>query len=62
MKQAVLLLTLTAVLAAPGTMNAQEKGTAADNTKVNKRDGKNGAVTADQQKENGVDRELRKLK
>jgi osmotically-inducible protein OsmY len=58
MKQAVLLLTLTAVLAAPGTMNAQEKGTAADNTKVNKRDGKTGAVTADQQKENGVDREL----
>ena len=58
MKKAVLLLTLTAVLAAPGTMNAQEKGTAADNTKVNKRDGKTGAVTADQQKENEGDREL----
>jgi len=32
--------------------------TPADNTKVNTRDRAKGAVTADQQKENGVDREL----
>jgi osmotically-inducible protein OsmY len=35
--------------------NAQ---TAADNTKVNERDRAKGAVTADQQKENGTDRNL----
>lgn len=39
-------------------MNAQDRPTAADNTKVNKRDRKAGAVTADQQKENESDREL----
>lgn len=54
-----LLLTLTALLlCAPVPTNAQEKGTEADNTKVNKRDRKTGAVTADQQKENEGDREL----
>jgi osmotically-inducible protein OsmY len=34
--------------------------TAPDNTKVNKRDRAEGAVTADQQKENAADRELAK--
>lgn len=34
--------------------------TAADNTKVNTRDRTKGAVTADQQKENAVDREIAK--
>jgi hyperosmotically inducible protein len=54
-----LLLILTALLlCAPVPTNAQEKGTEADNTKVNKRDRKTGAVTADQQKENEGDREL----
>lgn len=38
-------------------MHAQS-GTAADNTKVNKRDRNPTAVTADQQKENPTDREL----
>jgi hyperosmotically inducible periplasmic protein len=53
------LLTLTALLfAAPGLTNAQESGNPADNTKVNKRDRKTGAVTADQQKENQKDREI----
>jgi len=36
----------------------QNSAPAADNTKVNKRDTKSGAVTADQQKENTSDREL----
>ena len=44
------------LLAAP--IDAQNGGTAADNTKVNKGDRKTGAVTADQQKENETDREL----
>jgi len=57
MKYAALVLTFV-VLVAPRQINAQEKGTSADNTKVNKRDRKTGAVTADQQKENDSDREL----
>ncbi len=53
------LLTLAALLfGVPGLTNAQDKGTPADNTKVNKRDRKSGAVTADQQKENQSDREM----
>lgn len=53
-------LTLTALLfAVPGLINAQDVGNAAaDNTKVNKRDRKTGAVTADQQKENTSDRDM----
>ena len=52
------LLTLAALLVlAPELTNAQEAGKAADNTKVNKRDRKPGAVTADQQKESETDRE-----
>ena len=59
MKNIRLLLTLTALLmSALVPTNAQEKGTETDNTKVNKRDRKTGAVTADQQKENEGDREL----
>ncbi len=58
MTNTVSLLTFAALLfAAPGLMNAQDSGKPADNTKVNKRDRKNGAVTADQQKENESDRE-----
>ena len=53
------LLALAALLfAAPGLTKAQDKGTSADNTKVNKRDRNSGAVTADQQKENASDREM----
>ena len=60
MKNAAPLLTLAALLfTAPQIMNAQEaSGKQADNTKVNKRDRKSGAVTADQQKENANDREI----
>jgi hyperosmotically inducible periplasmic protein len=59
MRNTTLLLTFTALLlSAPVPTNAQEKGTETDNTKVNKRDRKTGAVTADQQKENEGDREL----
>ena len=58
MKRSVSVLTLaTFSFVAPLAMNAQESGGAADNTKVNKRDQKSGAVTADQQKENDTDRE-----
>ncbi len=58
MKNAVLLLTLAAFLSAgPLLMNAQDNGAPADNTKVNKRDRKSSAVTADQQKETQSDRE-----
>jgi hyperosmotically inducible periplasmic protein len=58
MKNAASFLTLAMFLfAAPFLMNAQEGGAPADNTKVNKRDRKNGAVTADQQKETESDRE-----
>lgn len=57
MKQAVLLVTLSALFGT-GAMDAQEKGTAADNTKVNRRDRAPSAVTADQQKENVGDRDL----
>lgn len=40
-------------------LNAQEQTTTpADNTKVNKRDRKHTAATADQQKENATDREI----
>lgn len=58
MKHSVSVLTLaTFLFVTPLAMNAQESGAAADNTKVNKRDQKSGAVTADQQKENNTDRE-----
>jgi hyperosmotically inducible protein len=40
------------------TASAQDEGTTPDNTKVNKRDRKTGAVTADQQKESESDREI----
>lgn len=40
------------------TATAASAQTAPDNTKVNKRDRAEGAVTADQQKETAVDREL----
>jgi hyperosmotically inducible periplasmic protein len=40
------------------TASAQDAGTTPDNTKVNKRDRKTGAVTADQQKESESDREI----
>jgi osmotically-inducible protein OsmY len=53
-----ILLTLAAVLVAAGQVNAQGTSTPADNTKVNSRDRKTGAVTAGQQKENQGDREL----
>jgi hyperosmotically inducible protein len=58
MKNTALLVTLAALFGAAGPIKAQDKGTAADNTEVNKRDRKTGAVTADQQKENQGDREL----
>ena len=58
MKNTVLPLTFALLFGAAGPIKAQEKGTPADNTKVNKRDRKTSAVTADQQKENGSDREL----
>ena len=58
MKNTVFLLTLAVLFGFAGPIKAQDKGTAADNTKVNKRDRKTGAVTADQQKENEGDREL----
>jgi osmotically-inducible protein OsmY len=56
MKNTVLLLTFAVLFGAAGPIKAQ--GTPADNTQVNKRDRKTGAVTADQQKENSSDREL----
>jgi osmotically-inducible protein OsmY len=58
MKNTVLLLTFAVLFGAAGPIKAQDKGTPADNTQVNKRDRKTGAVTADQQKENSSDREL----
>ena len=59
MKNIALVFTLAGlILAAPIITNAQDKPTAPDNTKVNKRDRQTGAVTADQQKENTGDREL----
>ncbi|MGH9630279.1 MAG: BON domain-containing protein [Bryobacteraceae bacterium] len=59
MKNTALVFTLAGLLlAAPIAINAQDKPTAADNTKANKRDRQTGAVTADQQKENEGDREL----
>jgi hyperosmotically inducible periplasmic protein len=59
MKSIVLVFTVAGlILAAPLPTNAQDKPTAHDNTKVNKRDRQTGAVTADQQKENIGDREL----
>jgi osmotically-inducible protein OsmY len=48
-------LVLGGLLAVTATATAQ---TAPDNTKVNKRDRAEGAVTADQQKETAADREL----
>lgn len=58
MRNAVSLLTLAAFLVTVPLISAQEAGTAADNSKVNKRDRKSGAVTADQQKEREADREM----
>ena len=59
MKSATPILALAALLfASPGLTIAQESAKPADNTKVNKRDRKAGAVTADQQKENVSDREI----
>src|SRR5687767_14953552 len=59
MKNIVLVFTVAGlILAPPLPTNAQDKPTAHDNTKVNKRDRQTGAVTADQQKENTGDREL----
>lgn len=58
MKRSVSILTLaTFLFVAPRAMNAQVSGASADNTKVNKRDRKSSAVTADQQKETETDRE-----
>ena len=57
MKNTALLVALAVLFGAAGPIKAQDKGTA-DNTEVNKRDRKTGAVTADQQKENQGDREL----
>src|SRR5205085_11360508 len=58
MKNTALLVTLAVLFGAAEPIKDQDKGTAADNTEVNKRDRKTGAVTADQQKENQGDREL----
>jgi hyperosmotically inducible periplasmic protein len=59
MKSATPILALAALLfVAPELTIAQESAKPADNTKVNKRDRKSGAVTADQQKENVSDREI----
>ena len=58
MKNIAFLLAFAVLFAAAGPVKAQDQGTSADNTKVNKRDRKTGAVTADQQKENEGDREL----
>ena len=58
MKNTALLVALAVLFGVAGPIKAQDKGTAADNTEVNKRDRKTGAVTADQQKENQGDREL----
>ena len=53
----VLLLSAILCSAAPLSM-AQAPSTAPDNTKVNTRDRKTSAVTADQQKENRSDRDI----
>lgn len=42
----------------PGSIVAQDSSPQADNTKVNSRDRKSSAVTADQQKENANDRDV----
>jgi osmotically-inducible protein OsmY len=55
--QRFVLATLTAALVAI-TASSGAAQTAADNTKVNTRDRAKGAVTADQQRENGSDRQL----
>ena len=58
MKRWVSFLTFaTFLFVAPCIMNAQASGAQADNTKVNKRDRKSSAVTADQQKETDTDRQ-----
>jgi len=46
------------MLVGTALIQAQETAKPADNTEVNKRDRKAGAVTADQQKENSADREI----
>lgn len=48
---------LVGALLAP-TFSAAAQSTPPDNTKINKRDRVKGASTADQQKENGTDREI----
>src|SRR5688572_29086005 len=53
-----IVLTLAALLVAAGQVNAQSTSTPTDNTKLNSRDRKTGAITAGQQKENQADREL----
>ena len=58
MKNTVFLLTLAVLFGVAGPIKAQDKGKEPDNTQVNERDRKTGAVTADQQKENEGDREL----
>ena len=58
MRITALGITLGAMLVlAPGPVRAQDP-VPADNTKVNQRDRKTGAVTADQQKETKNDREI----
>ena len=58
MKNIAVLLTFAVLSGVAGQVKAEDKGTSPDNTKVNKRDRKAGAVMADQQKENESDREL----
>ena len=55
-RHAVLALAVVGALLGP-VISAGAQA-AADNTKINKRDRAKGAATADQQKENGSDREL----
>ena len=55
-RQTLYALVVAGVLMAPA-LSAMSQ-TPADNTKVNTRDRTKGAVTADQQKENGTDRQL----
>jgi osmotically-inducible protein OsmY len=58
-KTSISLLVVAALsLATPCAMNAQDRGAGTDNTRVNKRDRKSSAVTADQQKETDTDREI----
>jgi hyperosmotically inducible protein len=59
MHKIITLATLIITMLVGGVVTfGQETAKPADNTKVNKRDRKAGAVTADQQKENTADREI----